>query len=542
MGPAAAVAGPFFKIQSKRLFPYKKLSIMKVLGAIRKGDHQMAATRTYIAIDLKSFYASAECAALGLDPLNVNLVVADQSRTDKTICLAVSPALKKFGLPGRPRLFQVEQAVAELNRDRTLQAHHRLRRKSVYRDQLLRDPTLAVSYRVVVPRMAYYLQVSNQIYQIYLKYVAADQIHVYSIDEVFMDVTAYLKLYQTTAHDLAKRIIQEVQRQTGITATAGIGSNLYLAKVAMDIVAKKIPADQDGVRIAKLTELSYRKYLWAHTPLTDFWRIGKGYAQRLEKMGLYTMGDIARQSLGTLSDARNEEQLYQEFGRVAELIIDHAWGYEPTTIHDIKAYRPSDHSIGSGQVLATPYPFAKAKIVTREMIDALALDLVKQHQVCDQVVLHVAYDVTSLATADASGAVTTDFYGRRVPKAAHGSASLPVPTASTQQLRQAVLRLFEAKVNRHYQVRKLTVTVNHVVTERQAAARDHGEQLDLFQSPQVEQRVAQETAAQRRERQAQEAILKIQEKFGKNALFWAADLQPGATLLKRNQEIGGHRS
>lgn len=511
---------------------------------MRKGLFGMPTPRTYIAIDLKSFYASAECVAQHLDPLNVNLVVADRSRTDKTICLAVSPALKSFGLPGRPRLFQVEQQVADLNRERARRVHHQLGRSSDKRDELVANSHLKIGYQVAVPRMAYYLQVSNQIYQIYLKYIAASQIHVYSIDEVFMDVTEYLTLYQTTAHDLAKKIIQDVQQQTGITATAGIGSNLYLAKVAMDIVAKKIPADEDGVRIAKLTELSYRKYLWAHRPLTDFWRIGRGYAKRLEALGLMTMGDIARQSLGTLSDEHNEEALYREFGKVAELIIDHAWGYEPTTIADIKRYRPSDHSIGSGQVLATPYPVDQAKIVTREMIDSLALELVKKHQVCDQVMLHIAYDTSSLTTlaADADVTVTNDYYGRRTLKAAHGSVSLPTPTSSTKQLRQAIIRLFEEKVNPKYRVRKITVTVNHVISEARAAAGDYGEQLDLFSSQQVTHRVALEARTQRKERQTQEAILKIQDKFGKNALFLAADLQPGATLRKRNGEIGGHRS
>lgn len=503
----------------------------------------MMQERTYIAIDLKSFYASAECEARGWDPLNINLVVADKRRTNKTICLAVSPALKSFGIPGRPRLFEVEQKVADLNRDRYLKGHRQLRRKSDKRDELLRNPQLKVDYRTVPPRMAYYLQVSNSIYQIYLKYVAAEQIHVYSIDEVFMDVTAYLKLYQTTAHELAKRIIRDVQQQTGITATVGIGSNLYLAKVAMDIVGKRIPADEDGVRIAKLTELSYRKYLWAHQPLTDFWRIGRGYAARLEKMGLHTMGDIARQSLGTLSDDRNEEQLYQEFGKVAELIIDHAWGYEPTTIADIKAYQPSDHSIGSGQVLPHPYDYDKAQLVTREMVDSLALDLVKQHQVCDQVMLHVAYDVTSLENADvAANQLSTDFYGRRTVKSAHGSQKLTHATASTAVLRAAVAAIYQAKVNPKYQVRKITVTVNNVVSEERAAATMYGEQLDLFQTHDVEQRAAQQVHREQREKRTQETILKLQDKFGKNAVIRAADLQTGATLKKRNSEIGGHRS
>lgn len=499
----------------------------------------MTKPRTYIAIDLKSFYASAECAARQLDPLNVNLVVADKSRTAKTICLAVSPALKQFGLSGRPRLFEVEQKVAALNRQRYLAAHHQLKPSSIYRDELLTQPNMKVDYLVAKPRMAYYLALSNRIYQIYLKYVAAEQIHVYSIDEVFMDVTDYLKLYQVSAHDLAKRIIQDVQRQTHITATAGIGTNLYLAKVAMDIVGKRIPADADGVRIAKLTELSYRKYLWAHQPLTDFWRIGPGSARRLAKLGLHTMGDVARCSLGTLTDAHNEAQLYREFGRVAELIIDHAWGYEPTTLADIKAYRPSEHSIGSGQVLPTPYSFAKGELVAREMIDGLALELVRKRLVGDQVVLHVSYDRCSL-TQQTSGEVTRDYYGRLTPKSAHGSHDFLVPTSLTTELKAAISEIYRRQVNPHYQIRKVTVTVNHVVAEQVAQAQPHSEQLDLFGETVVPARIR--TRARVNERKVQESILRVQDRFGRDAIMRAADLLDGATFQKRNHEIGGHQA
>ncbi|MGP4116375.1 LytTR family transcriptional regulator [Levilactobacillus zymae] len=494
--------------------------------------------RVYLAIDLKSFYASAECAARGWDPLNVNLVVADPSRTNKTICLAVSPALKSFGLSGRPRLFEVEQRVADLNRKRYLAVHHRLHGESDYKDQLLRNPNLKLAYRVAKPRMAYYLQVSNQIYQIYLKYVAAEQIHVYSIDEVLMDVTDYLKLYRISAHGLAKKIIQDVQRQTGITATAGIGTNLYLAKVAMDIVGKKIPADQDGVRIAKLNEHSYRKYLWAHQPLTDFWRIGRGYAKRLEKLGLHTMGDIARCSLGQPTDAQNEETLYREFGVVAELIIDHAWGYESTTLHDIKSYRPAAHSIGSGQVLPTPYDFAHGELVAREMIDGLALDLVRQRLVCDQVVLHIAYDRKSLSGQ--ATATTHDYYGRPTPKPAHGSYDFQVPTSLTTDLKRAVSAIYRRKVNPHYLIRKVTVSVNHVIAEAEAQATEYSQQLDLF--GQVTGPTPGERRARRNERKVQESILQVQDRFGRDAIMRATDLLDGATFKKRNHEIGGHRA
>ncbi|GEO69685.1 Y-family DNA polymerase [Levilactobacillus acidifarinae] len=499
----------------------------------------MTKQRVYIAIDLKSFYASAECAAKGWDPLNVNLVVADRSRTNKTICLAVSPALKSFGLAGRPRLFEVEQQVADLNRDRYLAYHHRLHGESDYRDELLRNPSLKLTYRVAKPRMAYYLQVSNQIYQIYLKYVAAEQIHVYSIDEVMMDVTEYLDLYQISAHGLAKKIIQDVQQQTGITATAGIGTNLYLAKVAMDIVAKKIPADQDGVRIAKLNEHSYRKYLWAHQPLTDFWRIGRGYAKRLEQLGLHTMGDIARCSLGKSTDVRNEETLYREFGVVAELIIDHAWGYESATLHDIKSYRPAAHSVGSGQVLPTPYDFAHGELVAREMIDGLALDLVRKRLVCDQVVLHIAYDIKSLKNQTV--AITThDYYGRKTPKPAHGSYDFQAPTSLTTELKRAVSAIYQRKVNPHYLIRKITVSVNHVITEAEAQTTEYSEQLDLF--GRATGPTPKEQRARRQERKVQESILQVQDRFGRDAIMRAADLLDGATFKKRNHEIGGHQA
>ncbi|QMU08836.1 Y-family DNA polymerase [Levilactobacillus suantsaii] len=493
--------------------------------------------RVYIAIDLKSFYASAECAARGLDPLNTNLVVADPRRTDKTICLAVSPALKRFGLPGRPQLFEVEQQVATLNQQRAVAHHGRLTKSSTVRQDLLQHPEFKLDYLVAQPRMAYYLRISDQIYQIYLHYVAPEQIHVYSIDEVFMDVTAYLKLYHLSARDLAKRMIQDVQRQTRIPATAGIGTNLYLAKVAMDIVAKKIPADQDGVRIAKLNERSYRKYLWAHQPLTDFWRIGRGYARRLEKLGLHTMGDIARCSLGAATATRNEETLYQEFGRVAELIIDHAWGYESATLADIKQYQPSTHSIGSGQVLPTPYDYQQGELVVREMVDGLSLELVKRQQVCDQVVLTVAYDAHGRPASGA--AVTHDFYGRTVPKPAHGSYNLQVPTSLTTALKRAVTVIYRRQVNPHYKIRKVTVSVGHVVAETAAAA-PYSEQLALF-GPTTTPAVP-DAAARHRERRVQESILQVQDRFGKDAIMRATDLLDGATFKKRNHEIGGHQA
>ena len=500
--------------------------------------------RTYLAIDLKSFYASVECVERGLDPLTTHLVVADASRTEKTICLAVSPALKAYGVPGRARLFEVVQQVREVNAGRRMRAPGRkLCGESWDAAALAADPALALSYITAVPRMAYYIAYSARIYEIYLQYIAPEDIHVYSIDEVFMDVTPYLATYGLSARELAQKLVQEVLQRTGITATAGIGSNLYLCKVAMDIVAKHVKPDRNGVRIAALSEDSYRRLLWSHRPLTDFWRVGRGYAKKLEKYGLFTMGDIARCSLGKPEEFYNQELLYRLFGVNAELLIDHAWGWEPCTMADIKAYRPAAHSLGAGQVLQEPYPFSKARLVLREMAEQLALDLLEKHLVTGQVVLTVGYDRQNLADparrVQYRGAVTTDFYGRSVPKHAHGTANLSRPTASAQEIVRAVLDLFDRIVDSSLLVRRLTLAACHVVDEKTAAAAARYEQLDLFTDYAAQQR---EQAALDRERHMQQAVLAIKHKYGKNALFKGMDLQEGATARSRNAQIGGHRA
>ena len=419
--------------------------------------------RTYLAIDLKSFYASVECVERGLDPLTTNLVVADASRTEKTICLAVSPSLKAYGIPGRARLFEVVQRVKEVNAQRKMLAPGRtFSGESCDAARLAASPDLAASYITATPRMAHYIDYSTRIYDIYLHYVAPEDIHVYSIDEVFMDVTPYLATYGLSARELAQKIILDVLHTTGITATAGIGSNLYLCKVAMDIVAKHAKPDQHGVRIAKLNEMTYRRLLWAHRPLTDFWRVGRGYAKKLEAYGLFTMGDIARCSIGKANDLYNENLLYRLFGVNAELLIDHAWGWEPCTMADIKSYRPAANSLGAGQVLQCPYPFDKALLVAQEMADQLVLDLLEKGLATDQIVLTVGYDIENLSDParrqDYRGAVTTDFYGRRVPRHAHGTAALGGHTASAKRIIHAVTDLFRRIVDPHLLVRRITLT------------------------------------------------------------------------------------
>lgn len=506
----------------------------------------LTVARTYLAIDLKSFYASAECAAHHLNPLTTNLVVADESRTSKTICLAVSPALKQFGVPGRPRLFEVEQIVGKLNRERSQKApHHRLAKySSAYRSQLLRNPCLRIGFKIVPPRMSFYLKKSAEIYEIYLRYLPPEKIHPYSIDEVLMDITDYLAEHHVSAHALAKEMIQTIQLETKITATAGIGTNLYLAKVAMDIVAKRIPADEDGVRIAQMNEQEYRRYLWAHTPLTDFWRIGRGYAKRLQKLGLNTMGDIARCSLGKLSDPLNEEVLYREFGKNAELIIDHAWGYESATMEDIKNYRSSSHGIYSSIILPKPYKYNEARLVVREMVDMLSLQMVKRDMVADQFSLTVNYDVESLHQGHGyHGPTTTDFYGRKVPHPDHGSFTTKLPTASPRELTDHFLEVFRQKVNPDLFVRRVTVTANHLVKQAVADQMTHTEQLDLFTNTNQHLRKADQERRQRQQDQrVQKMVLKLQDRFGKNSIIRAADLKDGAVAKKRNKEIGGHRA
>ena len=508
----------------------------------------MAQERTYIAIDLKSFYASVECVERGLDPLTTNLVVADASRTEKTICLAVSPSLKACGIPGRARLFEVVEKVGEMNARRREDAPGRQFTGTSYDAvELKADPALAIDYIAAPPRMARYMEQSTKIYSVYLKYVAPEDIHVYSIDEVFMDVTAYLKTYRLTARALAQEIIRDVFQTTGITATAGIGTNLYLCKVAMDIVAKRVEPDADGVRIAQLDEQSYRKLLWEHRPLTDFWRVGRGYAKKLEAHGMFTMGDVARCSLGGPGDYLNEDLLYKLFGVNAELLIDHAWGWEPCTMADIKAYKPSTNSLGSGQVLQCPYTFKKAKLIVREMTDLLVLDLVDKGLVTDQMVLTVGYDVENLSDPKRSraykGPVTMDYYGRRVPKHAHGTANIGRHTSSAMWIMEAVLALYDRIVDPDLLVRRINLTANHVVEEDSVSRESSVEQLDLFTDYAAEEkRRAEEKAALERERRRQQAILSIKKKYGKNAILKGMNLEEGATTQDRNRQIGGHRA
>lgn len=504
--------------------------------------------RTYIAIDLKSFYASVECVERGLDPLTTNLVVADASRTEKTICLAVSPSLKPYGIPGRPRLFEVVQKVREANIHRKAKAPGgRFAGSSFNAVELGISPQLELSYIVAAPRMACYMEYSTRIFDIYLKYIAPEDMHVYSIDEVFMDVTSYLQTYNMTARELALTIIREVLTETGITATAGIGTNMYLCKVAMDIVAKKIPADKDGVRIAELDELTYRKLLWNHTPLTDFWRVGSGYAKKLTQNGLNTMGDIARCSIGKTNEYYNEALLYKLFGVNAELLIDHAWGWEPTTIEQIKAYTPQRNSLGSGQVLHCAYTTDKAKLIVKEMTDLLVLDLVDKHLVTDQMVLTIGYDIESLSDPNIRkkyhGEVTTDYYGRQVPKHAHGTANLPFPTSSTKMIMEAVTDLYDRIVHPDLLVRRINVCAGKVIPEEKAQAADSFEQLELFTDyAALEQKRTEEKQELEKEKRIQHAVLDIQKKFGKNALLKGMNLEEGAMTKERNGQIGGHKA
>lgn len=504
--------------------------------------------RTYIAIDLKSFYASVECMESGLDPMTTNLVVADASRTEKTICLAVSPSLKSFGIPGRPRLFEVVQKVKAVNAERQRFAPGRtLTGSSYHLPELERNPSLAVDYVIAPPQMAKYMEISTKIYQVYLKYIAPEDIHVYSIDEVFMDVTDYLDTYGLSARELAMKMILDVLSTTGITATAGIGTNLYLCKIAMDIEAKHIPADENGVRIAELDEISYRQKLWNHRPITDFWRVGRGYAKKLEEYGMFTMGDVARCSIGKPGSYYNEDLLYKLFGINAELLIDHAWGWEPCTIADIKAYKPETNSLGSGQVLQCAYPFEKVKLVVQEMTDALVLDLVDKGLVTNQLTLTVGYDIENLTDpkrrSEYQGEVTTDRYGRSIPKHAHGTANLNSYSSSTKQIMKAVTELFDRIVDENLLVRRLNVTANYVVSEGSVPKEPEFQQLDLFTDYEAEQKKQEaEEAALAREKQMQQAMLAIKKKFGKNAILKGINYQEGATGKDRNKQIGGHKA
>lgn len=498
--------------------------------------------RIYMAIDLKSFYASVECVERGLDPLKTNLVVADASKTEKTICLAVSPSLKQYGISGRARLFEVVQKVKEVNIQRQKKIRYKDFKGASYDDdELKNNPYLKLDYIAAPPRMAFYLKHSTKIYEIYLKYASEDDIHVYSIDEVFIDVTDYLKAYHLKPKGLAKKIIQDIYQETSITATAGIGTNLYLCKVAMDIVAKHVKPDQDGVRIAVLDEQRYRQYLWTHQPITDFWRVGKGYAKKLKEVGLYTMGDIAKCSIGQEKDFYNEELLYQMFGVNAELLIDHAWGYEPCTMKDIKAYKPEAKSIGAGQVLSCPYPFDKARLVLKEMIDGLALDLVDHQLVTNQLVITIGYDIENVATYQ--GEVTTDMYGRKIPKHTRGTVNLDRYTSSSFLMREAVTQWFDRCVNKHLSIRRFNISANRVVPEASVTYQVNVQQLDLFSDySNINEKEEQLKADLEREKRLQEATLKIKKKYGKNAILKGMNLQEGATAKERNGTIGGHKA
>lgn len=459
--------------------------------------------KTYIAIDLKSFYASVECRERGLDPLTTKLVVADRSRTSKTICLAVTPALKAYGLSGRSRLFEVEAKAREIKRQTGKE----------------------LEYIVAVPRMALYIQYSTRIYNVYLHYFAPEDIHVYSIDEVFIDATSYLPFYNMSARELAIKVIHDVLAETGITATAGIAPNLFLCKAAMDIVAKHIPADSDGVRISELDVVEYRRQLWNHQPITDFWRVGKATAQRLEKYFIRTMGDVARMSL------KNPRFLYDEFGIDAEILIDHAWGIEPVGMKEIKNYKSEAKSLGSGQVLHEPYSFEKAKIIVREMAELLALDLFRKKLVTGSITLYVGYDVGSLEVPGFDGEVVRDYYGRELPKPAHGSWSFGTETNSSRMIVEAFVSIFERVVNPRWLVRRVNITANGTKPVR-------ARQPCLFDS--VDKREG--GLNQEKEDSLQKARLEIINRYGKNAILKGMNLEEGATTRDRNVQIGGHKA
>lgn len=517
------------------LCPYQPLSLPPDISP-RIYHNYIMRQRQYIAIDLKSFYASVECVERSLNPLDVCLVVADASRTDKTICLAVSPALKAFGVGGRPRLFEVVQKVSEVNSRRGHAG------KSIYGHQLSHRPELAVDYIVARPRMKLYMDYSARIYGIYLRYIAPEDIHVYSVDEVFIDATAYLGTYRMSAHDLAMKIIREVLAETGITATAGIGSNMYLCKIAMDIMAKKMSPDKDGVRIAELNEATYRRNLWTHTPLTDFWRIGRGIARRLEDAGIHTMGDLARFSLS------NEKWLYDCFGINAELLIDHAWGWEPVTMDMIKAYRPATHSLSCGQVLSNAYPYDKAKTVIMEMADNVSLELVEKRLVTDQIVLTVGYDVENLKNpairSRYNGRISIDHYGRQVPYHAHGTSNLGRHTSSSRLIRAHVAALFERVVNPNLLIRRLSLSINRLMTETQLQnKKPQAVQLNLFTDyEELMRRKRAEAQWFAKEYRQQQAIIKLRRQFGKNAVLKGLNYADGATQRERNGQIGGHNA
>lgn len=495
--------------------------------------------KVYVAIDLKSFYASVECVERGLDPLNTNLVVADLSRTEKTICLAVSPSLKSYGISGRARLFEVIQRVEQVNNERKEKAPHKeLTGKSCIYSELVSNPSLALDYIVATPQMAHYMKVSAQIYGIYLKYVAPEDIFAYSVDEVFIDATGYLSTYNTDGHGFARMLIQDVLATTGITATAGIGTNMFLCKVAMDIVAKHIPADKDGVRIAELNEQSYKDNWWSHTPITDFWRVGRGIAARLEKLGIYTMGDIARHSL----DRYHIGKIYKLLGKNAELLIDHAWGIEPTTIADVKAYKPSSNSITSGQVLQEPCDYERTRLIIWEMADMLSLDLVDKGLVTNQIVLTIGYDHESLTDGHYKGEVTTNRYGKSIPKHAHGTQNLDKHTSSTLKMIDATMTLFDRIIDKSLLTRRINLVACNVIKEEDVPEIESYEQLSLFDTEETIQSRENKEKVLKKERALQEAMLTIKHKFGKNAVLKGTNFTEGATAKDRNRQIGGHKA
>ncbi len=501
----------------------------------------------YICIDLKSFYASVECIERGLDPLDTNLVVADNSRTAKTICLAVTPSLKSYGLSGRSRLFEVIKKVREINDSRLKKLPSRIFvGESCIDSEIKSNPELELSYIIAPPRMAYYMEYSTRIYEIYLKYIAHEDIHVYSIDEVFIDVTSYLNIYKMTAYELAAAIIRDIYDSTGITATAGVGTNMYLAKIAMDIIAKKSIPDETGARIGELNEMSYRRLLWSHKPITDFWRVGNGIAKKLETAGIYTMGDIAKCSVGAVDDYYNEELLYKLFGVNAELLIDHAWGWEPTTIEHIRSYKPMSKSISSGQVLSCPYDFDKAKLVVREMTELMCLDLVDKGYVTKQLVLTIGYDISNLADSKLKAytdEITNDFYGRKVPKHAHGTANLDSHTASSRLITAAVMKLYDKIVNRKLLVRRMTLAAANLLRENELPDTTHYLQLDFFSElPGQKDRAADEDKKLKKEKAIQRTMIDIKKRYGKNAILKGMNFEDGATAISRNSKIGGHKA
>ncbi len=497
--------------------------------------------KIYACIDLKSFYASVECRERGLDPMTTNLVVADGSRTEKTICLAVSPSLKSYGIPGRARLFEVIQKVNQINYERKIKANNKEFTGKSYNDNELREsPNLKLDYIIATPRMSYYMQYSTQVYNVYLKYLAPEDIYVYSIDEIFCDITNYLKTNQMTSYQFIANIIQDVYKTTGITATGGIGTNTYLAKIAMDIGAKHIIPNAEGVRIAELDEMSYRRLLWNHRPLTDFWRVGKGYAKKLEENSIYTMGDIARCSIN------NEELLYKLFGVNAELLIDHAWGYEPCTIQDIKAYKPVTNSISSGQVLHCPYDYEKTKLIVREMTDLLVLDLVEKNLVTNQIVLTIGYDIENLSNPsickEYKGEVTIDRYGRKIPKHAHGTINLERHTSSSKVIIDAVMSLYEKIINKSFLNRRVTIVANNVQDENLTKEERKFEQIDLFTDYEtLNKKKQQEEIYEQKEKNLQHTLIDIKKKYGKNAILKGMNLVDGSTTIERNGQIGGHK-